>query len=344
MFYFLEEVLKYFLQKIYKKSMHCNIPVFIPHLACNHSCIFCNQRFISGQIQVPSAVQVKKTIDLYLSTIREGTEVEVAFFGGSFTGLDIETQNKYLQVVQPYIKEGKVKSIRLSTRPDYINEQILDNLKINNVSDIELGAQSLDDKILLFAERGHIAKDITKASSLIKNYGFNLGLQMMIGLPLDTKEKSINTAKTIVALGAKTTRIYPTLVIENTTLATLYRQGKYKPLSMEQAVEWTKEVYKVFAHTNIKILRVGLHPSKDLVSGEGYLAGPFHISFFELVLSALWKEKLLGLNVGVRTLYVNPKDINHIIGYKSRNKDIIKRRGLNIVQTEEIKQGEFATR
>lgn len=323
--------------------MHCNIPIFIPHLACAHNCIFCNQRHISGQTKAPTIEQVKEIIDSHLATIKEGTEVEVAFFGGSFTGIEMNLQNKYLQAIQPYIKEGKVKSIRLSTRPDYINEQILDNLKSHNVSDIELGAQSLDDEVLSFSERGHNMEDVYKAAQLINSYGFNLGLQMMIGLPLDTKEKSINTAKKILSLGAKTTRIYPTLVIEHTALAKLYRENTYTPLTINQAIDWTKEVYKVFANSKIKILRVGLHPSKDLISGKGFLAGPFHISFFELVLSAIWRDRLLQLDDKVKTIYVNPKDINHIIGYQSKNKDIILSRSLNIIQTANIQQGELGT-
>ncbi len=323
--------------------MHCNIPIFIPHLACAHNCIFCNQRHISGQTKAPTIEQVKEIIDSHLATIKEGTEVEVAFFGGSFTGIEMNLQNKYLQAIQPYIKEGKVKSIRLSTRPDYINEQILYNLKSHNVSDIELGAQSLDDEVLSFSERGHNVEDVYKAAQLINSYGFNLGLQMMIGLPLDTKEKSVNTAKKILSLGAKTTRIYPTLVIEHTALAKLYRENTYTPLTINQAIDWTKEVYKVFANSNIKILRVGLHPSKDLISGKGFLAGPFHISFFELVLSAIWRDRLLQLDDKVKTIYVNPKDINHIIGYQSKNKDIILSRSLNIIQTANIQQGELGT-
>ncbi|MDO5759651.1 MAG: radical SAM protein, partial [Bacteroidota bacterium] len=318
--------------------MHCNIPIFIPHLACPHACIFCNQRHISGQTKAPTIQEVKQTIGSYLSTIKEGSEVEVAFFGGSFTGIDIELQNKYLQAVQPYIKEGKVKSIRLSTRPDYINEEILLNLKQHNVLDIELGAQSLDNEVLFFSERGHRAEDVFKASEMIKNHGFKLGLQMMIGLPLDSKEKSINTAKTIVELGAKTTRIYPTLVIEQTFLAQLYREGKYSPLSIEEAVDWTKEVYKIFANSDVKVLRVGLHPSKDLISGAGYLAGPFHVSFFELVLSSIWRDRLLNINKIGQNMYVNPKDINYVIGYKSKNKDIIHNLSLNIKQTTKVKQ------
>ena len=320
--------------------MHCNIPVFIPQLACPHACIFCNQRHISGQQKAPSIEEVKATIDTYLSTLNQDDEVELAFFGGSFTGISMEMQNQYLQAVQPYIKEGRIGSIRLSTRPDYINTEILDNLKKYNVKDIELGAQSLDDEVLQFSERGHSVEDVYKASELIKSYGFNLGLQMMIGLPLDTKQKSIHTAKTIVSLGAKTTRIYPTLVIEHTKLAKLYKENQYQPLTLIEAINWTKDIYKVFLNSKIKVLRVGLHPSKDILSGEGFLAGPFHISFFELVLTEIWKERLQSLiKTDTKEIILNPKDVNHIVGYNSKNKELLK--NIKLIQNTDIPQGQI---
>lgn len=274
-------------------------------------------------MSIPTLDEVKQTIETYLSTVKENSYVEVAFFGGSFTGLDIQTQKEYLNVVQPYIKEGKVNSIRLSTRPDYISQEILDNLKAYNVQDIELGAQSLDDQVLSFVERGHSFKDVENASKMINSYGFSLGLQMMIGLPLDTIEKSIKTANKIVELKAKTTRIYPTLVIENTPLATLFREKKYIPLSIDEAVVWTKEIYKIFIENNITILRVGLHPSKDILSGKGFIAGPFHVSFREKVITALWRDKFKSLTTNTSKIIVNPKDINYVIGYNSDNKHFI---------------------
>lgn len=274
-------------------------------------------------MSIPTLDEVKQTIETYLSTVKENSYVEVAFFGGSFTGLDIQTQKEYLNVVQPYIKEGKVNSIRLSTRPDYISQEILDNLKAYNVQDIELGAQSLDDQVLSFVERGHSVKDVENASKMINSYDFSLGLQMMIGLPLDTIEKSIKTANKIVELKANTTRIYPTLVIENTPLATLFRGKKYLPLSIDEAVVWTKEIYKIFIENNITILRVGLHPSKDILSGKGFIAGPFHVSFREKVITALWRDKFKSLTTNTSTIIVNPKDINYAIGYNSENKHFI---------------------
>lgn len=320
--------------------MHCNIPIFIPQLACPHACIFCNQRHISGQQKAPSISEVRQTIETYLSTLSNDDDVEIAFFGGSFTGIDINLQNEYLQAVQSYLQEGRVGSIRLSTRPDYIDERILDNLKKYNVKDIELGAQSLDDEVLGFSERGHKAEDVYKSSELIKSYGFNLGLQMMIGLPFDTKEKSIYTAKKIVSLGAKTTRIYPTLVIEHTKLAQLYKENRYSPLGLLEAVDWVKDIYKVFLASDVKVLRVGLHPSKDIVSGEGFLAGPFHISFFELVLTEIWRERLQSsITDATKEITVNPKDVNHIIGYNSKNRDLLK--GIRIRQSQTLPQGKI---
>jgi histone acetyltransferase (RNA polymerase elongator complex component) len=226
----------------------------------------------------------------------------------------------YLETVQPYIEQGEIKSIRISTRPDYINEKILGILKRYNVQNIELGAQSLNEDVLSYSKRGHTVKDVEKASELIRSYGFSLGLQMMIGLPLDSVEKSKETAKKILALGAESTRIYPTLVINNTELADLYRAGQYKALSLEEAVEWTAEIYKIFSQTDITILRVGLHPSEALINGEQLLAGPFHVSFKELVLTRLWQEKFEKLPLDTKTILVNPREINYAIGYNSKNK------------------------
>lgn len=302
---------------------HYNIPIFIPELACPNRCIYCNQRHISGQLQAVKPAEIEQIIEQHLSTFIRPSFVELAFFGGSFTGIDEKDMITYLKIVQPYIEKGEVKSIRISTRPDYINEKILDILKQYNVRDIELGAQSLNEEVLAFAKRGHTVKDVENASRLIKDYGFSLGLQMMIGLPLDSVERSKETAKKILELGAKSTRIYPTLVINNTDLADLYKAGKYKALSLEEAVDWTAEIYKVFSQTDITILRVGLHPSEALINGEQLLAGPFHVSFKELVLTKLWQEKLTNIPIDTKTILVNPREINYAIGYNGVNRKIL---------------------
>lgn len=322
---------------------HYNIPIFIPELACPNRCIYCNQRHISGQLQAVKPEEIKQIIEQHLATFIRPSEVELAFFGGSFTGIDEKDMLTYLQIVQPYIEQGKIKSIRISTRPDYINEKILDILQQYNVKDIELGAQSLNEEVLAFAKRGHTVKDVENASQLIKSYGFSLGLQMMIGLPLDTVEKSKETAKKILKLGAESTRIYPTLVINNTDLADLYRQNKYKALSLDKAVDWTAEIYKIFSQSSIKILRVGLHPSEALINGTELLAGPFHVSFKELVLTKIWQEKFEKLPINTKTILVNPKEINYAIGYNSKNKQLLQKKFpyLKFISDSNVELGTF---
>lgn len=322
---------------------HYNIPIFIPELACPNRCIYCNQRHISGQLQAVKPEEIEQIIEQHLSTFIRPSFVELAFFGGSFTGIDEKDMIKYLKIVQPYIEKGEIKSIRISTRPDYINEKILDILKQYNVRDIELGAQSLNEEVLAFAKRGHTVKDVENASRLIKDYGFSLGLQMMIGLPLDSVESSKVTAKKILELGAESTRIYPTLVINNTDLADLYRAGQYKALSLEEAIEWTAEIYKIFLQTDITILRVGLHPSEALIKGEQLLAGPFHVSFKELVLTKLWQEKLANIPNNTKTISVNPREINYAIGYNGVNRKILQEKFpfLKFISDSNVQIGTF---
>ncbi|MDD4703277.1 MAG: radical SAM protein [Bacteroidales bacterium] len=313
---------------------HYNIPIFIPQQACFNSCIYCNQHHISGQFIQPSSSEIISKIETYLQTFKEPYNSELAFFGGSFTAINQKKQEEYLQIIQPYIYQNKIRSIRISTRPDYITPEILQMLKKYNVQTIELGAQSLNDEVLEKSQRGHSVKDVQNASKLINEYGFDLGLQMMIGLPHDTLEKSIETAKEIVRLGAKSTRIYPTLVIENTILAELFRKGDYLPLEMGEAIIWTSKLYNIFLENNVNILRVGLHPSEALISGKELLAGPFHVSFRELVLSNIWKEKFESIThkkANVITIYVNPKYIGSAVGYKSQNKIYLQKYYKNVI-------------
>ncbi|MFA6200784.1 MAG: radical SAM protein [Bacteroidales bacterium] len=313
---------------------HYNIPIFIPELACPNQCIYCNQRYISGQIFQPTKEEIIEKIDSHLKTFQDSFEAEVAFFGGSFTGIEIDKQIEYLKIIQPYIDKGIIKSIRISTRPDYINEHILDILKQYRVKTIELGAQSLSQDVLDFSQRGHSVEDVENASKLINGYGFELGLQMMIGLPKDTIDKSIQTAKKIIEFGAKNTRIYPTLVIEKTKLADQYRKGEYQALTIEKAVDWTAIIYKIFYDAGIKILRVGLHPSEALINKTELLAGAFHVSFRELVLTKIWYENLQTIKSDaskILTIYTAPNSINQAVGYNSTNKIILKQRFKQVV-------------
>jgi len=307
-------------------NKHYNIPIFIPELACHYKCIYCNQRKISGMKEIPASNDIVNTIEKYLNTIDyKNSEVEIGFFGGSFTGLSLDKQEELLVLTKPYIDNQMVQSIRLSTRPDYINEENLELLLKYNVKTIELGAQSMDDEVLKYSGRGHTAEVVRQASKMIKAHGFNLGLQMMIGLPMDTHQKAITTAKEIINLGADNTRIYPTLVIKNTPLEDLYNKGEYIPLNMDEAVSIVKDLVLLFEAANVNILRIGLHPSEGLLNGNDLVAGPFHPSFKELVMAEVWKDnfnELFNMNNKDKklTIFVPAKAFNFAIGYFGSNK------------------------
>jgi histone acetyltransferase (RNA polymerase elongator complex component) len=314
-----------FLPKLFTAlKKHFNIPVFIPELACPFQCAFCNQRKISGHIAVPDSGEIIKTVNDHLATFPKGdNHIEIGFFGGSFTGLPLPEQEKFLKLAKPYLDKGLIQGIRLSTRPDYINEEVLVLLKQYGVTTIELGAQSFDHEVLKQSYRGHTPEQTTASSKMILEHGFDLGLQMMIGLPGDSLEKALLTAKTIIALGASNTRIYPTVVIKDTALHRWYKTGKYKPLSLDEAVEWTKQLLPLFENAGVKVIRTGLHPSEGLLNGDELVDGPFHPSFKELVLTEIWYDKLKeikGEHYSSITIYVPPREINHAIGYQSKNK------------------------
>ncbi len=308
---------------------HYNIPIFIPEMACPHQCIFCDQRKISGQQDIPTIAEVKQKIENYLATIPlKNSHIEIGFFGGSFTGIPMKQQKEYLQAAAYYVINDRVKSIRISTRPDYIDKDILNLLKENHVETIELGAQSLDEEVLLRSGRGHGVNDIENAAELIKTKGFKLGLQMMIGLPYDTKEKALYTAKRIVELGADNTRIYPTLVIKGTVLEQQFVKNTYAPLSLVEAVQWSRDIYQYFEKHDVKVIRIGLHPSKELNSEHSLIAGPYHPSFKELVLTEIWKKHLFE-NINFKSnksiiIYVPDKQINYAIGHQATNKNMLK--------------------
>ena len=241
------------------------IPIFVPHLGCPHACVFCNQNKISGERKQVTAKDVKETIDYYLKNFKdEENEVEVAFFGGSFTAIDEEKQNELLEAAYEYIEKGLVDSIRISTRPDYITKPILKRLKKYKVKTIELGVQSANNYILKRAERGHTFEDVKKASKLINRKGFTLGHQMMIGLPDSTELDEINTAKLLIKLKPKIVRIYPVLVIKGTKLEEEYNNGEYEPLNVIQAVERSKQVAEMFNNKKIKVIRIGLQNTDEI--------------------------------------------------------------------------------
>jgi histone acetyltransferase (RNA polymerase elongator complex component) len=303
---------------------HYTIPIFIPEKACPFRCIYCNQYNITNHHQIIDLEEINSTIQQYLRTFPQDGMKRIAFFGGTFTGMSLEEQNYYLDAVQPYLQSGKIESIQLSTRPDYINEPILENLKKHGVHIIELGAQSLDEEVLQFSGRGHTVKDVEKASQLINSYGFTLGLQMMVGLPFDTIEKTKKTARQIVDFGAKCTRIYPTLVIKDTFLEKLYKNGHYQPLTIEQAIDYSIAAMEIFEAGQVTVLRVGLHPSEGLINGTQLVAGPFHVSFKELVMTEQWHRRFLPFlqpsDCSEIAIAVPHEQLNAAIGYEARNK------------------------
>ena len=244
------------------------IPIFVPHLGCPNDCVFCNQKSISGQTKQVTKEDVKNTIENHLKYVKENSIVEVAFFGGSFTGIEKEKQIELLSAAYEYIKNKKVQSIRISTRPDYINRDVLKTLKKYKVKTIELGVQSANDYILKKAERGHTFEDVKKASKMIRFYGFSLGHQMMVGLPESTHLDEINTAKQLIKLKPKMVRIYPVLVIKGTKLEKDYNAGNYKALTVVQADETCKELVKLFVKKKIEVIRIGLQPTDIIASPE----------------------------------------------------------------------------
>ncbi|MBE0651072.1 MAG: radical SAM protein [Bacteroidales bacterium] len=331
-----------------EKIKHYTIPVFVPELACPFQCAFCNQEKISGHQNIPTEKEITDSFDAYLRSFREtNRHVEVGFFGGTFTGIPLAEQENYLRLVQPYLDAGTIHGIRLSTRPDYINSAVLSILKQYRVTTIELGAQSLDDEVLKASYRGHTARQVEQASEMIRDAGFDLGLQMMIGLPEDTLEKSLATAQKIIELGASNTRIYPALVIRDTAMHQWFRQGKYKPLSLEEAVEWSRPLLLMFEKARVNVIRMGLHPSESLLDHTDLVAGPFHPSFRELVLTQIWKELFIPLlreNKGKKVeIQVPAAELNAAIGHHSENKKILLRHfhEVKFVPVEKLKNRNF---
>ena len=305
-----------------------NIPIFLPELACPFRCVYCNQFSIAGKSQIPDVETVRETIEMHLASFTETEHfVEVAFFGGNFTGLPTQMQDEYLKVVQPFLESGAVQGIRCSTRPDYIDTERLKVLKCLGMRNIELGAQSTNDKVLLSCGRGHDFNAIVKASQLILDEGFILGLQMMIGLPGSSPEIDMQTARDIVQLGAKETRIYPCLVVKDTVLAKRYLKGEYKPLSIEEAVQRSADIYTYFVENDVKVLRIGLHPSDELDGGD-CLAGPYHHNFAEMVYAEVWKRKFEAIQGSGKQLIikVHPSQRTHAIGYEAANKKALLQR------------------
>ena len=324
------------------------IPIFVPHRGCPHDCIFCNQKKITGVSTEVTSEEARNIIEEYLPTIPKDANVEIAFFGGSFTAIDEKTQNELLSVAKEYVDKGLVSDIRMSTRPDCISVDILNRLKKYKSTIIELGVQSLDAKVLHDSARGHDIESVIKSVHLIKESGINLGLQMMVGLPSDTEEKCIETAKKFIELDPFCVRIYPTLVVRDTGLETLLNKGEYKPFTLEQCISIVKKLLVLFYVNNINVIRVGLQATEDIQLGKGIVDGPYHPAFRELVEGEMIKDYLHYLviqnktvsNIEVKT---NNKNISKVVGNKKSNKLFFKNE-LNInmkIKPENLEEDEF---
>lgn len=280
-----------------KRQRHVIIPIFIPHVGCPHDCVFCNQASITGFLREEYARIdgdfVKSTVERYLSTIdRAHTTLEVSFFGGTFTAIDIRKQRELLEVTKELKEKGIIDHVRLSTRPDYINLFNLGHLRDHLVDIIELGVQSLDQEVLDASKRGYTAKDVEEASRLIKRFGFVLGHQLMVGLPGDSEEKDLYSLRESIRMQPDLVRIYPALVIRDTELEESFLRGEFVPYDLDRAVRICGEMMKSYEAEGVRVIRIGLQPTEEITSGKEVLAGPFHPAIRELCESYLLAQKI----------------------------------------------------
>ena len=304
------------------------IPIFIPHEGCPHDCSFCNQRKIAGESSSSNKENVLNIINSYLKIFPKSTDnLEIAFFGGSFTGLPMEKQAQLLTPAFEMKKKGYIKEIRLSTRPDYISKDILLFLEQYGVSIIELGVQSTDDNILSLNRRGHTRQDIFDAVHLLKQYTFKIGLQMMVGLFGDNKDSIRRTAEDIIFLKPDFLRIYPTVVIKDTHLETLYKQGEYIPFTLKETIAICKNLLLLFKENDIPVIRIGLQSTEEITYGKAIVAGPYHPAFREMVESEIYKDlidkeikKYYKYDFKELIIYCHPSLASRVAGYKQSNK------------------------
>ncbi|MDD5923706.1 MAG: radical SAM protein [Clostridia bacterium] len=319
----------------------------MPHIGCPNKCSFCNQNVITGKNEIPHKKDVEDACETALKHLsRNDAFAEIAFFGGSFTAIDRDYMVELLDAAQPYIKGERISGIRISTRPDAINDEILTLLKEKGVTSIELGAQSMDDEVLKANMRGHTSQDVVISSKLIKKYKFSLGLQMMTGLYKSTPNKDIETAQKLSMLKPDTMRIYPTAILKNTYLASLYEKKVYTPYSFDDSIELCAELLQFFESRHIKVIRLGLHDSESLKND--YIEGVYHPSFRELCLSRLFYKAVVKLSEDLEDkreveFHINPKDISPFIGNKKENILKMKEIGVipKIVQDNSVPQYEI---
>ena len=324
------------------------IPVFVPHLGCPNDCVFCNQRRISGHTEPATAQTVRTAIENAAALSPKGAKRQLAFYGGSFTAIPVAEQTALFEAAKPYLDDGTISSIRLSTRPDAIDPETLVRLKKYSVQTVELGAQSLCDKVLWLSNRGHTAKEVEDAARLVKQAGFELILQMMTGLPGDTDESCVETAKKIIALRPDGVRIYPTVIVRDTELYDMWKAGTYKEHTVSDAVRVCAKITRLFDEAGIPIIRMGLNPTEDLSGGDA-VGGAYHPALGELVRSRMMLDKAVQLLDGIEpdkhvVLGVNRSDVSKMIGQHRCNAEALKSqfklKSIKITQTD-INSGEI---
>ncbi len=324
---------------------HKTIPIFVPHWGCPQDCIFCDQKKITGQKEPMTPEKAAEIIARGAEGRKPEDYIEIGFFGGSFTGIPATIQEEFLGLAMKAVQKGEADSIRLSTRPDYIDDAVIERLLHFGVKTVELGAQSMEDAVLTACHRGHSAEDTQKAAQKIKDAGLSLGLQMMLGLLGDTEEKALETARAFMNLKPACVRIYPTLVLKGTALESLYEKGDYTPLALEKAADLCAKLYRMFTESGIEVIRMGL-----LEVEEGALAaGPFHPAFGEMVMSRVYYQKLSEMlsSFSGKTLRVelHPKDVSPLVGQRKENiRKIQENFGvteIKLLQNEKINRGAF---
>ena len=297
------------------------IPLFVPQEGCPHKCVFCNQDRITGSKESVTAQTVYDTVEEYLKTINnKDATIEISFFGGTFTGIREEKQRELLSVAKEYKDKGLIDKIRMSTRPDYINDYILSYLQDYSVDIIELGVQSLVGEVLIGAGRGHTIKQVEDASKLIKEYGFTLGHQIMPGLPRDDFEKDIQTVERSISMKPDICRIYPSLVIKDTPMAIMYNRGEYVPYTLDEAVSICKKLYKMYLDAGVQVIRIGLQPTDTITEGKDIISGPFHPAFRELVEGSLISDSIREeFKVSKKgTICLNSRDLSKLYANKKK--------------------------
>ena len=313
-----------------RRQPSCNrpfiVPVFLPHAGCPHQCVFCNQSSITATHSRPASKDARRQIETFLSLRRKKRRyIQIAFFGGNFLGIQTRTIRRLLTVATKFVSAGQANSIRFSTRPDTVNPQRLAAIKAFPITTVELGVQSMDDRVLERSNRGHTAADTVKAVQLLREHAYEVGAQIMVGLPGDNIRRLQDSAREVLRLKPDFIRIYPTVVLAGSPLATLYEKGDYTPLSLEDAVSRVKDIYLLFKKEDIPVIRMGLQASADLEDGTTVLAGPYHPAFGHLVHSEIFLDMALSaieLANDIQetiSIFVNPRSTSKMRGLNNSN-------------------------